>query len=384
VNIDVRTVGLESIEPYGLTTSTDLYTIEPPPMLIENVIPKGTITALTSAPGSGKTWNALEMGRAVIVGGRYLGSFQAEPGTVLFVGSDASKHDYAQQWRRLTAKDWAAHNPTEEDLALGGEFEPNPFDERIRFLIQSNFMLDNLDTIRKIIATSNRFRWGHEGERRGFSLIIFDTFSKLTRGNQNDNTITEECFRNIRLVTEHTGAAVLVLHHGPKAGEFSDGKGWRGASSAPGALDNHIQLNPTKDEKYVVEVEFLKFRGITPPNFHYEMNVGTGTETEASLVFCQPPAEQKGALTDSITDDVVGWLANAARGQTVSINQIADALHPTMNTLIPDLKKFRQVIYNRLAAELRRVKPRVAKEHMPGGRVSYFALSQEVADAPTQ
>ena len=59
MNIDVRTVGLESVEPYGLTTSTDLYTIEPPPMLIENVIPKGTITALTSAPGVGRRGSPL-------------------------------------------------------------------------------------------------------------------------------------------------------------------------------------------------------------------------------------------------------------------------------------------------------------------------------------
>jgi hypothetical protein len=240
-------------------------------------------------------------------------------------------------------------------------------------------MLDNLDTVRKIIATSNKFRWGFEGERRGFSLMVFDTFSKLTRGNQNDNTLTEECFRNIRFISEQTGCAVLVLHHNGKVGEFNDGEEWRGASSAPGALDNRIQINSTKEDKYIIHAKFKKFRGITPPDFFYTMNVED--LTEASLVFVQPPAEAKGALTDSIADDIFGWLNTAARGQMVSVNQIADALHPSMSGIIPDLKKFRQVIYSRLGAELRKVKPRVAKEHQPGGRVLYLALAQGDTDA---
>jgi hypothetical protein len=378
MNLDIRTVGLENVEPYTLDVSTDLYTIEPPPMLIEGVLPKGTITGLTAAPGTGKTWFALEMSRAVLTGGRFLGSFQSEPGTVLFVGSDSSKHDYAQQWRRLTASDWAKHNPTEEDIALGGEYEPNPYDERIRFLIQSNFMLDNLDTVRKIVRTSHRFRWGHEGERRNFSLIIFDTFSKMTRANQNDNTLTEECFRNIRFITEQTGAAVLILHHNGKIGEFNDGEGWRGADAAPAALDNRIQLNQTKKEQYIIEAKFKKFRGITPEPFHYEMNVGAGTEAEASLVYCQPPAEKQGALSDSLTDDIIGWMSTAARGQQVSAQQIATGLHPSMTAVFPTVKALQSAVYTRLAAELLKVKPRVVKEKQPRGRVLFHAL--EVAD----
>jgi hypothetical protein len=387
MNEDIRLVGIENVEPYKTDVSTTLYNIEPPPMLIDPVLPKGTITALTAASGVGKTWFALEMCRAVLTGGRFMGAFQSEPGSVLFVGSDSSKHDYAQQWRRLTMRDWASFNPTEEELMQGRVEDPNPFDDNIRFLIQSTFMLDNLDTIRKLVRTCHSMEWGPEYaddkgvlvRRKGVSLIVFDTFSKLTRGNQNDNTLTEECFRNIRFVTEQTGAAVLILHHNGRIGEFNDGEEWRGATSAPAALDNRIQINQMKNEKHIIEVKFKKFRGITPAAFHYEMNVDDAVE--ASLVFCQPPTEKVETVNDSLTDDIVAWLGAAARGQLISVNQIATALHPTLSALFPSEKALRNAIRLRLETELRKVKPRVSKEPQPGGRVLYMALTQEPVDA---
>ena len=376
---DVRLVGLDNVEPYRLAGCTDLYAMPAPPMLIDPILPKGTITALTSAPGVGKTWFAFEMARAVLTGTKHVGAYQAEKGAVLFVGSDASEADYAQQWRRLTTKQWSEYNPSPEEAALG-IYEPNPFDENIRFLLQSSFMLDNLDTIRKLLVSSRGFEWGEDS--RHFRLIIFDTFSKLTRGNQNDNTITEECFRNIRLITEYTGAACLILHHNGKIGEFNDGEEWRGASSAPGALDNHIQLNSSKKEKYIIEAKFKKFRGITPATFFYEMDVENDPSEPAALTLIEQSEEKTGTLSDAVTEDIIGWMATAARGQQVSVNQIAAGLLPSMGTIAGTEKKLRSIVYNRLAAELQKMKPRVVKERMPGGRVMYLALSQEEVDAP--
>lgn len=376
---DIRIIGLDKVEPFKLNTSTGLYAIDPPEMLIDGVLPKGMITALTSPPGTGKTWFALEAGRAVLTGTKFLGKFQAEKGSVLFIGSDASEADYGQQYRRLTATQWASLNPTEEELAAG-HWEPNPFDTNIRFLLQSSLMLDNLDGIRRLLITSRNFEWGEDS--RHFRLIILDTYSKLTRGNQNDNTLTEETFRNIRLITEYTGAAVLVLHHNGHVGEFNDGKRWRGADAATGALDNHIHLEPTKKQKYIITTSFEKFRGITPPTFFYEMEVG-GEETDAaSLTIVEQSEEKTGTMSDAVTEDIIGWMATAARGQQVSVNQIASGLMPVLGSMFGDNeKKLRSTVYNRLSVELQKVKPRIAKERLPGGRVMYLALSQEEASA---
>jgi hypothetical protein len=86
-------------------------------------------------------------------------------------------------------------------------------------------------------------------------------------------------------------------------------------------------------------------------------------------------------VNDSLTDDIVAWLGAAARGQLISVNQIATALHPTLSALFPSEKALRNAIRLRLETELRKVKPRVSKEPQPGGRVLYMALTQEPVDA---
>jgi len=256
--------GIESVRPYKLTTGHHLYTIDPPAMQIDDFLPVGGIMGITSQPGAGKSWLAMAIAQSVGSGELFLGRFKARRGGVLFVGSDSSLYDYARQWTRLTSHvELAAHI-----------YEP------VRFLIQSSFMFEDRDEVRKLIATHNSFEWGDfhvndEGaeKEKGFHVIVFDTVSKLTRANQNDNTDMEEVFRHIRWIAEATNAAVILIHHNSKRTEFNDGSDWRGASSQFGALDSWIQLNPSLKDKYKIAVEYKKFRGITPANFAYQMNV---------------------------------------------------------------------------------------------------------------
>jgi len=52
---DVRLIGLKDVKPYKLKEGIDLYGLEPPPMLVEEILPKQTITGVSSFPGVGKT-----------------------------------------------------------------------------------------------------------------------------------------------------------------------------------------------------------------------------------------------------------------------------------------------------------------------------------------
>jgi RecA-family ATPase len=233
-------VDIESVKPYPLVESKTLYEIRPPAMQIDQCLPVGGVMGITSQPGVGKTWLTMEIARAVSSGTPFLGKFESNRGGVLFVGSDSSLNDYAQQWSRLT-------RTTSEGSP--GAFEP------VRFLIQSSFIFEDRDEVRQLIRTHQQFEWGevtHEPgtnlphRERGFHVIVFDTVSRLTRARQNDNTEMEEVFRNIRAIAEITGAAVVLLHHNPKRSEFNDGEGWRGATSQEGALDSWIQLTPSR------------------------------------------------------------------------------------------------------------------------------------------
>lgn len=290
---DVRLSGIELVTPYPMLTTSDMYRVPPPEMLVEGMIPKQSITGITSYPGVGKTWLAFEITRALGAGDPVLGKLKVDgAGPVLFVGSDASKFDYAEQWRRLTRKTWSSFVPTEEQTKDPDFVEPvNLLEENVRFLVQSDFLFENLDSIRSLIRTIQTHEtgtpyfepdgttdaWGGPGgswvHQKGFSLVVFDTLSKLTRANQNDNSEMEEVFRNIRLITETTGAAVLLLHHNSKRNEFNGGDDWRGAMAQIGALDGWLNVSKPYKDKSKVKVDVKKFRGRQPKPFAYRMDV---------------------------------------------------------------------------------------------------------------
>lgn len=257
---------MRGVRPYALADADALYAVRPAAQQIEGFLPVGGVMGITAYPGVGKSWLAMEISRAVASGTPFLGRYRAHRGGVLFVGSDSSLEDYALQWSRLTRSIDGASEV----------FEP------ARFLVQSSFMFEDRDEVRRLIRTHETFEWGdvqHEAgtnlayREQGFHVIVFDTLSKLTRANQNDNSEMEEVFRNVRLIADATNAAVVLLHHNSKRSEYNDGSDWRGAMSQIGGLDSWVHLTPARSDKYLIGVTYKKFRGITPPDFSYRMDV---------------------------------------------------------------------------------------------------------------
>ena len=294
-------------ETYQLQTSESLQSLPEPKMLIENFLPVNSVVGVTAAPGVGKTWLMMELMRSACAG-KFLGEFKwtLDFPRVLFVGSDASMFDYARQWRRIYAEQYAREKQIDEANLWQREsiHDERPADIQIDFLLQSSFMLDDLGEVLRLIKTAEtRYIPGeyHETvhdvaysvgedeweveqehdiqvvreERRGWNVIIFDTLSRLTRANQNDNTEMENVFRNIRFIAEQTGATCILLHHNSKKSEHNGGEDWRGAVAQIGALDCWLQLRPTKNDRYVISGEWKKFRGLTPEPFLYHMHVNT-------------------------------------------------------------------------------------------------------------
>lgn len=345
-----RLITLGAAQSYGLMTSAQMYAEKAPPMLIEGLLPSESVVGLTSYPGVGKSWLALELMRAVNMGDLALGHFQARHGGTLFIGNDSSTFDYARQWKRLTRK------YPDEDF------------EGARFLLQSSFLFENDDEIRRLIKTHESFRWGDvEAEydrvpeydddgnvtgwteelisaerKQGFTLIVFDTLTKMTRARENDNTEMNQVFANVRLIAELTGATVLLLHHNSKPTEYNDGTDWRGAISQIGALDTWLDLTTRKKDKYAIRGTFKKFRGITPPDFEYGMHVND--VTTASLEF---KAEVRGFFVqDEIKDEITRVSAEVPEGRERA--QIIELLWPIFETKFGTRDKFTVAVNNRI------------------------------------
>jgi len=297
-------------KPLKVKKAEALYDVPPVRMLIEGFIPRGMIVGLTSYPGTGKTWLAMEAARAVATGTPFLGKYPVKHarGRVLLVLGDASEADYGRQWRRLTKDDYfkqvidstpEAPETADVDVDEDGNAYPvfvhgdgarqieviNPYDG-IDYLAHSGFLFEEQKDVLALIATNKRAAAEREGEHlkeggspvdfnptvTGYDLIVFDTLSALTRANQNDNSEMEVVFRNIRFIGEQTGAAILLLHHNAKPKEGSAGDDWRGAMAQIGALDCWFQLSG-KVKTTARTLSPKKFRGITPEPIRFQLEV---------------------------------------------------------------------------------------------------------------
>lgn len=359
---------MNSVKPYQIADPHGWRNLAPPPMLIDGFLTKGTVMGITAMPGVGKSWLAMEAARAVATGTKFLGKFQAQQSGVLFVGSDSSLYDYARQWRRITQKEYDSHHYAGDDA--DGVKENDPYDG-VRWLIQSSFLFEDPREVCSLIKTHDKFSWGdmfpiynnyYDTEpgsetfgkivsdqcgydnHHGFGLIIFDTLSRLTRAQQNDNTEMEKVFGHIRLICETTGASVLLIHHNSKPTEHNDGTDWRGAMAQIGALDSWVNITKKKNEKDIVSVQFKKFRGITPENFRYKMN--TGDEHEASLTYLDSSESHFDDSEDGAIPAAIRKCLATSSGMTAT--EISDALYQQFMDIFPDEAKFKKAIRNRL------------------------------------
>lgn len=383
-------------EPFTVASSKMLYDAPGVEYLIEDMLPTHTICGLTGFAGTGKTWLAMEMMRAVVTGTKCLGQFQARQCPAIYIGSDASLLDYARQWRRLTkeAYDSIAVHTGEE-----GQRVENPFDSYAHFLLQSEFNLDDIGMIARLIRTSeqvSRPSWvedvltdegweqeEHEGKHYG--LIIYDTLTKMTRTPENDNVGRDVVFDHLRMVSEMTGATLVVLHHPPQISEFRTGEEFRGAGSQIGDLDNHFHIVKHNGRPEVIQFKFKKFRGITPKPFLFMLDVFEN-EVEASLDFMEQVKDVQDY--DMELQKLLVDTLNKRENQPTTVLDFATAL--LMDAEIgpaydANIKKAKKRVSNFLAVLLQKPDAPLVKIVGGQGRVNFYklAVKGEQSDAGT-
>jgi hypothetical protein len=339
-----------------------MFKVEPPEMLVDTILPRKTLTGLTAMPGAGKTWFTLELSRAVATGKKFLGHFQSQVGNVVYVGQDSSVHDYAQQLRKLIKPEFMEY---EEEVAKGLR-HANPFDDRLHFIIQPGLFLEDKKSVVKLASTILRIKhseYDYTEHRNSFStgdrvpvqksdiksgadLIVLDTLSSMLRVDQLDNTTMEVPIRNCRWLASITGACVVLIHHNSYPSDTNDGERWRGASAQVAALDNwfHIAKPPAGSKGGHMLLKCKRFRGLTPPDFHYDMTIDA---TSAKLVYAEGNINKEPTLVvDSISEhDVVDLLTDewqsrtsitgrmkAKVGELYSLKQITDSVLHILDT----------------------------------------------------
>ena len=372
---------VDGVEPFAIASSKALYDAPPVEYLVESILPTHSICGLTGTPGTGKTWLAMEMARAVVTGTKFLGQFQARQAPALLVGSDSSFLDYARQWRRLTREAYDSYS----DIGV-----QNPFDSYAHFLIGSEFSLDDMVMVARLIRTSQQVErppyiedvytpedgWEQiEREGRHYGLIIYDTLTKMTRTPENDNVGRDTVFSHLRDIAEVTGATLLVLHHPTLVSEFRTGEEWRGAGSQFGALDVHYHIVKNNGRDDVIQMKVKKFRGITPKPFLFSLNVFEN-EDEATLDYMEATKDVMDFDTE-LLNLLIGVLRKRNNEPTTLVDFAMSIMtEPTMNEQYNgNVQKMKTRIRNFLNVAVHKLDAPIMKISMGAGRSALYKLN---------
>jgi hypothetical protein len=189
---------------FRLLSDTELESIPSPGFLVPGVVPKGSFGMIIGAPASGKSFLVLDWSMCISSGTDWNGQPIAK-GAVLYIVAEGAGA-YGERivgWKEKHA--WAG--PTGVD-----------FIKTAVHLSDDRDVDDMLDLLLAQPAPP--------------VLIIFDTFARCFRGDENSVRDVSLAIANIDRIREVTGAAVLLVHHSRK-----DDAVERGSSALRGALD---------------------------------------------------------------------------------------------------------------------------------------------------
>ncbi|MBC2652362.1 AAA family ATPase [Novosphingobium aerophilum] len=203
--------------PEGYTGKFRIYHVSHPdlhkPMewFIKGVLPKSDLIVLYGASGSGKSFVAFDMAAAIARGIPWQGC-RVKRAKVVFVVAEGA----GGMKNRVNA--YCQHHGLE------------PADLDIGFVLAAPNVLDNGD----VSELAKSIKLG------GADIFVIDTFAQVTPGaNENSGEDMGVALRNLRTITELTGATAWVIHHSGK----DAARGARGWSGIRAAADAEIEIS---------------------------------------------------------------------------------------------------------------------------------------------
>lgn len=199
-----------------LLTTSQLIQLPPPEYLIEGILPKASLSWLYGAPGSAKSFLAVDIAGSLATGQAWHGH-DVIATKVLYIAAESP----AGLGRRIHA--WALHHGV----------EPDELDQHL-YWHPGALNLHDYGAIAALEETVVELNIG---------LVIADTLARCTVGaDENSAKDMGQVIHNAsRLIA--AGAAVLPLHHTGK----DESRGGRGSSALKGAVDAELELSKLAD-----------------------------------------------------------------------------------------------------------------------------------------
>ena len=193
--------------------------ITPPPSIVDGILREQDLAVLYGPPGVGKSFVAMSMALSVANGCEWMGREVAAPGQVIYMAGEG----VYGIGKRVMA--WAGGKISTRSMLWSHWWQINDF---VPLLDPSAFraLMESID------GSGVRPR-----------LIVIDTLARaMTGGDENSAKDMGLFVMRCSALRDHTGAAVLLVHH-----TRGDGERERGSSALRGAADVMMSLVPDDD-----------------------------------------------------------------------------------------------------------------------------------------
>lgn len=282
--------------------------------VIDRLIAEETITVLSGAPTSNKTWLTLEMAKAVATGQPFLGHFETTQGGVLIVNEEDNIRYLKERCELLGITDLP-----------------------IKLISQSNFRVDD-PTCRNFVL--------NQLNAEPYKLLIFDSLRRINALDENDSRNSKLIFEQLQEFTK-AGVSVIVTHHHRKEGRTAIdlSQSMRGSSDILAAVDGHIAvaLDPRHIEQISAHQTKIKVAEALPPFTINKVKLSPGLrfeyggEIEAKLIQ-REKAKQ-------IVTDVLKIIPEATREQlTEEINKVERIGNTNISKALTEMEEYRDIL----------------------------------------
>ena len=270
----------------------DIQAMPPVQWLVKDYFPQNSFGMIYGVSGHGKTFVALDFALCVATGKDWHGQ-PVEQGAVLYIVGEG----VGGLNKRISA--WLLHHEAQPDQT--------PF-----WTLPVALNMRDPEAINKLLASI-------DATGLTFSLVLIDTVARAIAGaEENSSKEIGEFVVACDMVKDHTGAAVIGVHHCGK----DVAKGMRGSSSLLGAVDTSIMVN--KDDSGLISVTVEKQKDSeAAPERRFSMTeivVGIGQNSIVLMPSEQAKIYQKTLsrnenLAMQILRDCIAVSAETVRGQ---------------------------------------------------------------------
>ena len=228
-----------------------VFAMPPVEFLVDGLITDTGFTMMYGAPGTGKSFIAIDIALSVAHGIEWQGQ-EVKPGPVLYIAGEGIG-GFSKRW-----KAWENHHGVKDEPDL--------------YLLPTAVNFREEEDIARLVATI-------EDIGQKFSLVIVDTVARAIAGAEENSSTDMGLFvAACDEIKALTGGALLAVHH---AGKDSS-RGARGSTALLGAVDTSLMVGKSED---IVTLRTEKMKDAEPlEDINLNMLVVPASISETSVV----------------------------------------------------------------------------------------------------